>query len=465
MSLKSNLVINVVGLSPSMIGEHTPNLFKLSKKGGMCSLSTVTPAVTCTVQSTLLTGLTPSKHGIVANGWFFKNLSEVLFWRQANQLVKGEKIWEKGKKLNSKFTCAKMFWWYNMYSSADWSATPRPMYPADGRKIPDHYTYPPELKEALDKKLGRFPLFKFWGPLADITSSSWISESTKYVMENHNPTLVLTYLPHLDYNLQRLGPDLNNKIIIKDLNMIDDLCGELIEEAFIQDRDVIIVSEYGITPVTDAIHINKVLRSNDLLCVRNEMDRDVFDPGASRAFAVADHQLAHIYIKNKNDIKKVKEILTNIDGIDNILDYKDKIKFGLDHPRSGELVAISKADRWFSYYYWLDDKKAPDYAKTVDIHRKPGYDPVELFFDPNLTFPKFTSFLKLIKRKLGFRNLLDVISLNKSEIVRGSHGRVTDDPNDGPLIISSRKDFLPKKSLAATEFKDFVLNHIFRDKD
>ena len=284
-------------------------------------------------------------------------------------------------------------------------------------------------------------------------------------MKNHNPTLVLTYLPHLDYNLQRLGPDLNNKIIIKDLNMIDDLCGELIEEASIQNRDVIIVSEYGITAVTDAIHINKVLRSNDLLCVRNEMDRDVFDPGASRAFAVADHQLAHVYIKNKNDIKKVKEILINIDGIDTILDYEDKIKFGLDHPRSGELIAISKADRWFSYYYWLDDKKAPDYAKTVDIHRKPGYDPVELFFDPNLKFPKFTSFLKLIKRKLGFRNLLDVISLNKSEIVRGSHGRITDDPNDGPLIISSRKDFLPKKSLAATEFKDFVLNHIFKDKD
>ena len=243
------------------------------------------------------------------------------------------------------------------------------------------------------------------------------------------------------------------------------LCGELIEEASIQNRDVIIVSEYGITAVTDAIHINKVLRSNDLLCVRNEMDRDVFDPGASRAFAVADHQLAHVYIKNKNDIKKVKEILINIDGIDTILDYEDKIKFGLDHPRSGELIAISKADRWFSYYYWLDDKKAPDYAKTVDIHRKPGYDPVELFFDPNLKFPKFTSFLKLIKRKLGFRNLLDVISLNKSEIVRGSHGRITDDPNDGPLIISSRKDFLPKKSLAATEFKDFVLNHIFKDKD
>ncbi|WP_443642674.1 nucleotide pyrophosphatase/phosphodiesterase family protein [Candidatus Levibacter sp. Uisw_134_01] len=460
--MKSNLVINVVGLSPSMIGQHTPNLLELSKKGGMKPLDTVIPAVTCSVQSTLLTGLLPNDHGIVANGWFFKNLSEVLFWRQPNQLVKGEKIWEKGKKINSKFTCAKMFWWYNMYSTADWSATPRPMYPADGRKIPDHYTYPPDLKDTLDSELGKFPLFKFWGPLADITSSKWIAESTKFVMKHYNPTLALTYLPHLDYNLQRLGPDLKNKTLIKDLNMIDTLCGELIDQAYSENRDIIIVSEYGITPVTDAIHINKELRSHDLLSVRNEMGRDVFDPGASKAFAVSDHQLAHIYIKNKKDIKKVKEIISNLEGVEMVLDSKDKSKYGLDHHRSGELVAISNADRWFSYYYWLDDKRAPDYAKTVDIHRKPGYDPVELFFDPSLMFPKVTSFFKLMKRKIGFRNLLDVISLKRSEIVRGSHGRITDNPKDGPLIISSRKDLLPKKSLPATDFKDFVLDHIFK---
>lgn len=460
--MKSNLVINVVGLSPSMVGKHTPNLYKLSKKGGMRPLSTVTPAVTCTVQSTLLTGLLPNEHGIVANGWFFKNLSEVLFWRQPNQLVKGEKIWEKGKKINSRFTCAKMFWWYNMYSTADWSATPRPMYPSDGRKIPDHYTYPSDLRDNLDKELGKFPLFKFWGPLADITSSKWITESTKYVMKNYSPTLVLTYLPHLDYNLQRLGPDLKHKTLIKDLNMIDSLCGGLIEQAYSENRDVIVVSEYGITPVTDAIHINKTLRAHDLLNVRNEMGRDVFDPGASKAFAVSDHQLAHIYIKNKKDIKKVKEIISNLDGVETVLDKKDKSKYCLDHHRSGELIAISNSDRWFSYYYWLDDKRAPDYAKTVDIHRKPGYDPVELFFDPNLMFPKVTSFFKLIKRKLGFRNLLDIISSKRSEIVKGSHGRITDNPNYGPLIISSRKDLLPIKSLPATEFKDFVLDHIFK---
>jgi len=244
--------------------------------------------------------------------------------------------------------------------------------------------------------------------------------------------------------------------------MVDSLCGGLIDQAYSENRDVIVVSEYGITPVTDAIHINRALRSHGLINVRNEMDRDVFDPGASSAFAVSDHQLAHIYIKNKKDIKKVKEIISNLEGVETVLDNKDKAKYGLDHHRSGELIAISNADRWFSYYYWLDDKRAPDYAKTVDIHRKPGYDPVELFFDPDLKFPKVTSFLKLMKRKLGFRNLLDVISLKRSEIVRGSHGRITDNPNDGPLIISSRKDLLPKKSLPATEFKNFVLDHIFK---
>ena len=167
-------------------------------------------------------------------------------------------------------------------------------------------------------------------------------------MKNYNPTLVLTYLPHLDYNLQRLGPDLKHKTLIKDLNMIDSLCGGLIEQAYSENRDVIVVSEYGITPVTDAIHINKTLRAHDLLNVRNEMGRDVFDPGASKAFAVSDHQLAHIYIKNKKDIKKVKEIISNLDGVETVLDKKDKSKYGLDHHRSGELIAISNTDRWLS---------------------------------------------------------------------------------------------------------------------
>ena len=225
------LVILVVGLAPNLVGAHTPNLKRFAERGGLRPLDTVLPAVTCTVQSTLVTGLPPSGHGAVANGWYFRDLSEVWLWRQSNRLIAGEKIWEAAKKRDPDFTCAKMFWWYNMYATADWSATPRPMYPADGRKIPDHYAHPSELHDELDRKLGAFPLFKFWGPLADITSSQWIARATLHVMETRRPSLTLCYLPHLDYNLQRLGPDPADPRLAKDLNQIDAICGELIEAA------------------------------------------------------------------------------------------------------------------------------------------------------------------------------------------------------------------------------------------
>ncbi|MEC9483060.1 MAG: alkaline phosphatase family protein [Halomonas sp.] len=461
--MRSTLVILVVGLTPKMLGPHTPHLAKLAARGGMRPLNTVTPAVTCTVQSTLVTGLPPADHGAVANGWYFRDLSEVWLWRQSNRLVKGEKLWEAGKARNPQFTCAKMFWWYNMYSSADWSATPRPMYPADGRKIPDHYTFPPEMHDELDAKLGQFPLFKFWGPVADIASSAWIAQSTLHVMETRNPTLTLTYLPHLDYNLQRLGPDLSHPRLQQDLEEVDALCGELIEAADKQGRRVIVVSEYGMTRTTEAVHINRALRQAGLVAVRAERGREQLDPGASVAFAVADHQAAHIYVRDPQRISEIKALIGSLDGVEAVWDRDIMRTHGLDHPNSGELVAIAQPDRWFSYYYWLDDERAPDYARTVDIHRKPGYDPVELFFDPTLKWPSLAAGWRVGKRKLGFRQLLDVISLKDTHLVKGSHGRVTDDPQDGPLVISSQADLLPEGPVEATDFKRLTLAHIFEE--
>ncbi len=459
--MKSTLVILVVGLSPDLVGVHTPNLKRLSERGAMRALDTVTPAVTCTVQSTLVTGLPPSGHGAVANGWYFRDTAEVLLWRQSNHLVAGEKIWDAAKARDPDFTCAKMFWWYNMYATADWSATPRPMYPADGRKIPDHYAYPPGLRDELNAKLGMFPLFKFWGPMADITSSQWIARATLHVMETRKPTLTLCYLPHLDYNLQRLGPDPSQPRLVKDLEEVDALCGELIDGAEREGREVIVVSEYGITPVTDAVHINRALRQAGLIQVREEMGREVFDAGASAAFALADHQIAHIYVQPTTPLAQVKALIEGLDGVETVLDEDGKRAHGLDHPRSGELIAVSKADRWFSYYYWLDDDRAPDFARTVDIHRKPGYDPVELFVDPAIRLPTLTIAAKLVKRKLGFRSLLDVISLKDTQLVKGSHGRPTDDTEDGPLLISTRAELLPEGEVAATDFKRLILDHVF----
>ncbi|GHB25624.1 nucleotide pyrophosphatase/phosphodiesterase family protein [Salinicola rhizosphaerae] len=459
--MKRTLVILVVGLTPRLVGEHTPHLQRLAARGAQRPLKTVTPAVTCSAQMTLLTGRPPGEHGAVANGWYFRDLSEIWLWRQSNRLIGGEKIWEAGKKRDPAFTCAKLFWWYNMYSTADWSATPRPMYPADGRKLPDHYTFPPDLHDELDAKLGTFPLFTFWGPMADMSSSRWIGDATRHVMETRNPTLTLTYLPHLDYNLQRLGPDLDHPELQRDLRDVDALCGELIAECEREGREVIVVSEYGITPVTDAVHINRALREAGWIAVRDEKGREQLDPGASRAFAVADHQIAHVYVREPDDIPAVRALLERLDGVESVWGNEAKAANGLDHPNAGELVAISRADRWFSYYYWLDDTRAPDYARTVDIHRKPGYDPVELFFDPALKSPKFSAAWRLAKRKLGMRQLLDVISLKETSLVKGSHGRLTDDPQDGPLVISSNASLMPDESVAATDFKALVLDHVF----
>ena len=439
-----------------MVGEHTPNLRNLVARGGLRALDTVSPAVTCSVQSTLLTGEMPCVHGAVANGWYDRERAEIGFWKQSNHLITGEKIWEAAQRLNPDYTCAKMFWWYNMYSSANWSATPRPQYPADGRKIPDHYACPAELHDELDAKFGQFPLFSFWGPKANIVSSRWITDATVHVMQTRKPTLTLTYLPHLDYNLQRLGPDLSHPRLQQDLQELDELCGELIACADAQNADTLVVSEYGITSVNQAVDINRQLRRADLLAVRHESGSEQLDAGASAAFAVADHQLAHVYVKNAAQIEEVRQLLLSVDGIDTVVAGHERSALGLDHARSGDLIAVSAADRWFSYYYWLDEDRAPDYSRTVDIHRKPGYDPVELFVDPQIRWPVLKVGSILAARKLGFSRLMDVISPSDSHLVKGSHGRVTDDPQDGPLLISSNADVLPEGRVNAVDFKALV---------
>lgn len=453
--MQRTIVLNVVGLSPDHIGPSTPNLARFAKKGVQKPLTTILPAVTCSVQSTFTTGTLPRDHGCVANGWLFRDLNEVWLWRQSNNLVHGDKIWDLAKKRDPSFTVAKMFWWYNMYSTADFAVTPRPLYPADGRKIPDIYTEPEELRDELNEKLGQFPLFHFWGPKADILSSKWIAQATRHVFERKRPTLTLVYLPHLDYDLQRLGPD--DPRIQDRLREIDEVVGELL----LLPARFIILSEYGITKVTDGVHINRALREAKFLRVRHELGRELLDAGGSQAFAVVDHQVAHVYVKSKERIPEVKALLEKLDGVETVLDEEGKKKAGLDHPRSGELVCVSKADRWFTYYHWLDDDKAPDYARTVDIHRKPGYDPVELFVDPALRIPELRVGFRLAQKVLGFRYLMDVIPLDAS-LVKGSHGRLTDREGEGPIFMSSEPGLVPDK-VHATDVQSIVLRHLFEE--
>jgi predicted AlkP superfamily pyrophosphatase or phosphodiesterase len=457
--MRRTLVLNVVGLTPRLVGEHTPHLAALAREGALRPLATIEPAVTCSVQSTFTTGLLPRDHGCVANGWFYRDTAEVALWKQANGLVTGEKIWDAAKKRDGAFTCAKLFWWFNMYSTADYAVTPRPQYPADGRKLPDVHTFPGELRDELQAELGTFPLFKFWGPLADITCSDWIGKCAQRVWDRRKPTLSLVYLPHLDYNLQRLGPD--HPDIARDLRAVDAVCGELIAQARREDAAVVVLSEYGITQVGGAVPLNQVLRRAGLLAVRSEEMGEQLDAGASEAFAVVDHQLAHVYVRRPERVAEVAQLLRAQAGVESVWGEAEKRAHGLDHPRSGELVAVSTRDRWFSYPFWLDDDRAPDYARTVDIHRKPGYDPVELFLDPALALPKLKVGMTLLKRKLGFRSLLDVIPLDTS-LVKGSHGRLTDTPEEGPLFITNDPTCLPTVgAIAATSVKDVILKHVF----
>ncbi len=453
------MVLNVVGLTPRHIGDDTPHLRALAQKGGMRPLGTITPAVTCSVQSTFVTGLLPRDHGVVGNGWYFRDLSEIWLWRQSNRLVSGQKIWDVAKRRDPAFTCAKLFWWYNMYATADFTVTPRPQYLADGRKLPDVYTQPASLRDELQAKLGTFPLFRFWGPASDITSTEWIGKCAAHVFETRKPTLTLVYLPHMDYCLQRLGP--TDPAIKRELRAVDAVCGELIAMAEKHGAAVVVLSEYGITHVDDAVHVNRVLRNAGLLQVRSEGSGEVMDPGASEAFAVADHQIAHVYVRRRERIGEVAALLRLQSGIESVWDDDGKRAHGLDHPRAGELVCVSRSDRWFSYYHWLDDDRAPDFARTVDIHRKPGYDPAELLLDPSLTAPKLKIAWTLFKRKLGLRSLLDVIPLD-ARLVRGSHGRVTDGAVDGPVFISSEGDMVPPGgNVEATAIKDLILGHVF----
>ena len=429
--MKRLAVIDVVGLTRAVLDAST-HMRAFAQKGSTASIAPAFPAVTCTAQSTYLTGLAPAQHGIVGNGWYDRTLSEVQFWKQSNKLVSGAKIWDDLRCDIPGFTCAKVFWWYNMYSTADFSLTPRPMYPADGRKVFDIYTHPASIRDDIKADLGEFPFPSFWGPLAGIKSSQWIAESAKWIERRHQPTLNLIYLPHLDYNLQRLGP--NHPDIAQDIAAIDAVVGDLISFFAKQSVEVVLLSEYGITEVNQPIHLNRLFRDKGWIAIREELGLELLDCGASRVFAVADHQVAHIYLNDPSLANEVRALVEKQPGVEKVLAASEQATLGINHPRSGDLIAVSDARSWFTYYYWLDDARAPDFARCVDIHRKPGYDPVELFVDPALAFPKLKIIGTLLRKKLGFRTLMNVIPLD-AMLVKGSHGRIPD-VADYPLFIT-----------------------------
>jgi predicted AlkP superfamily pyrophosphatase or phosphodiesterase len=428
-------VINLVGLSRSLLGGNMPGLTRFGEEKGAQSFVPAFPAVTCTAQSSILTGTTPAGHGVVANGWYDRENAEVRFWKQSNRIVHGEKLWETLRREKPGFTCAKLFWWYNMHSSADYTITPRPLYPADGRKVFDVHTQPMGMREDLKRDLGPFPFQAFWGPAAGIASSEWIAASAKWVEEKKSPDLSLVYLPHLDYPLQKEGPLAPS--IPGELRAIDTLVMDLIGYYESRNVKVLVLSEYGISPVSRAVHLNRLFRAKGWLELKNELGRETLDCGESRVFAIADHQVAHVYLNDVSLREELRDLLGKTPGVDEVREAAEIWGAGgVASGRAGDLVVTAKADSWFTYYFWEDDALAPDYARTIDIHRKPGYDPCELFVDPGLLFPKFRIAKFLLKKKLGMRALLDVIPLDAS-LVRGSHGRDEVPESERPLLLGT----------------------------
>jgi predicted AlkP superfamily pyrophosphatase or phosphodiesterase len=429
------VLINAVGMTRKLLA-HAPRLEALARGGWMRTLEEVVPAVTCTAQASILTGRAPQEHGIVGNGWLFRETGEIRFWQQSNALLQAEPVYVTAKRKASErgrtFRAAKLFWWFNQGADVAISVTPKPHYGADGNKVFGITGSPEGITDRLEASLDRFPFHTFWGPGAGLPCTDWIARASAAVLQTERPDLTLVYLPHLDYDPQRFGPSgCDMPRLVREL---DDACEPLLDAARSVEARVWIVSEYGHVDADRPVYLNRVLHEAGLLSVRPGPFGESLDTFGSRAFAVCDHQVAHVYATRPDDRARARDEIAQAPGVSRVLEGEERRELGLDHPRAGDLVVLAEHDAWFAYPYWLDDRLAPDFARTVDIHRKPGYDPCELFFDPNLFWPKGRALARLLQKKLGYRTLFDVIPLDAA-LVHGSHGLRAVRDEDRPILI------------------------------
>lgn len=403
---KHVVVLNVVGLSPRHFERPTliPNLAGLAQRGVLRPMRPSFPAVTCSAQATLLSGKPPAQHGIIANGYYDRDSHEVKFWEQPAALVQEPRLWDLLKTARPELKTAVLFWQNSMFINSDIVITPRPLH-LDSGLVQWCYSKPVGYYEELQSRIGGFKLQNYWGPVASLASSQWIANAARYTWQQHKPNLLLVYLPHLDYSSQKFGPE--SPQTQQALREIDGVIGELLKD-FSQDAAIIVCSEYSLSPVNGALYPNRLLRETGLLRVREIASKEHLDFELSDAFAMVDHQVAHIFCK-PNVIGAAKFALEKVPGIE----------FAhIDHARSGELIAVAPADTWFAYYWWTDWAKAPEFAYTVDIHRKPGYDPCELWFD---------------WRRMA--RTFKIATATNPDLVKGSHGRVPHDEQNWATLL------------------------------
>jgi predicted AlkP superfamily pyrophosphatase or phosphodiesterase len=424
-----SILLDVVGLEVKHLDSGLlPNIAKISENGEAAKLEPTFPAVTSTVQASILSGKYPREHGIISNGLYDRSTYNVSFWEQSSSLVQTQRVWDTVKQEKNSKKTAVLFWQNTMYANSDIVVTPRPIH-LDDKMVMWCYSKPVGYYEKMKEKFGEFNLASYWGPFASPKSSEWIANAAEYTLESERPNFLFVYIPHADYSAQRFGK--TTVQVRDDLKKADEIVGRLVQKVSdlgIRDEtQFIIISEYAFNDVKAAVPLNLVLRDAGLLSIRTIHEKEYLDFEYSKAFAMVDHQVAHVYIKNGYE-RETRKALENTEGVEKILDSSGKKELAIDHERSGELIAISARDRWFSYYWWYDENRAPDFAGKVDIHRKPGYDPVELFIDQK------TKSIPLDAR-----------------LVKGSHGRPSDlqaDEGFGFYASSKRHGIISESSSA-----------------
>ena len=450
------VLLNVAALSPSQIGDRTPRLRAIAEKGALSPLTPPLPALTCPSHATMVTGLTPAEHGIIGNCFYDPALAQIFNWARSDRLVSGERIWDAARKEREDFRCINLFFRFCTHSSCNVTVTERPIYWADGRKGAGIYADPPTVGTRLLDEQGDFPFFTFWGPRAGLPSTTWILKSALQLMNEQHPDLLLVYAPFLDYDAQRFGPDSDQAQAA--LGLMDAALSEFIAQVNQAGADLAIVSDYGFVPVSRPLYPNRLLRQHGFVRIDEADNGELLEPGASRAFAVADNQVAHVYVRDPADIKAVQALLENMDGVARVLDSDALAQVGLQHPRGGQLVALAERDAWFAYPYWLEPDRAPDFAHCVEIFRKPGFDPSELFLRPGVAGK-----LHLAKRvgqlKTNVRAPFDVISGDAS-LVGGARNIDVSDHEHGAVLITSWQRDQATTPVPMTALKSLLLERM-----
>jgi type I phosphodiesterase/nucleotide pyrophosphatase len=433
------ILLSVPGLRGKDL-DSMPNLSRLAGSGDRATLTASFPCVTWPVQANMLTGKLPREHGVVANGFYWRDKHDVEMWTAWNDKIQQPQIWDL---LHQRDASLKSAVWFPMLSKgcgADYICMPAPIHNPDGSESLWCYTKPVEMYGTLRDTFGHFPLMNFWGPLANIKSTAWIADSAAWAMQQFRPNFFYIYLPHLDYAAQKTGPD--SPPAQAALKELDDVLGKLIErgEAAYQGQNVawLVASEYAIALVDHVTYPNRVLRQAGLLSIKDD-GGELIDFANTPAWALVDHQFSHVFVKDRDaaTIGRAVDLFRGQTGIAEVLAGDERNKYDLDHERAGDVVLISSPNSWQAYYYWLDDAQAPKFARTVDIHNKPGYDPVELHIDfATKSIP------------------LD------ATLIKGSHGApVTSDAQRG-ILLSSQKGIIRKSAVADTDVCNIVMQRL-----